>query len=360
MDEGTNGHHLKCSIEPFNPFLDFAFRFEAGFVARCALAQFEGKQDTLLSLIRITPQGHAPVVMGGKTKVPAIPADMLEQINPSKLKNSFEVSGAFSTGEGRYSVTVLLRDNSERVCQKRWTIRAALRHADHSIPVALNPGTVRPMVFHPWNGKLNGRGTGLRVTFVLDAAPIIPFEPKLQAWDRALLMESLLSLLKGIPCQSVRLAAFNLDQQKEIFEEDPLDRSGFVELEHRLHDFGLETVSYHILQRHEGWANLLAKLANHELARDKPADAVIFLGPRVSISQKMPAGLLKARETKGPRFFYFEYFPYWQRGGEFSDSIGLLTRAVGGTEFKIDSPGELAKDIQKMLVQLRPNGKRGD
>ena len=55
---------LNCRVKPVEPFLDFAFRFEAGYLVRCPIREFEGKESTVLVFLRITPEGQSPVLLG--------------------------------------------------------------------------------------------------------------------------------------------------------------------------------------------------------------------------------------------------------------------------------------------------------
>jgi len=68
----------------------------------------------------------------------------------------------------------------------------------------------------------------------------------------------------------------------------------------------------------------------------------------------MPKELMSALGTNNPRFFYFEYFPWFGFRPEFPDAIDYLTRELHGTVYKIHSAGDLGQAIQKMLAQLGP------
>ena len=353
LDKEPKGARLGCAIEPVKPFLDFAFRFDAGYIVRCPWKEFAGKESTVSSYVRVTPEGGKPVVLSKGYRLRAIPPDILAQTNLRKLKATAEASGAFSVGEGHYRVEVLVVDNTTgRACKKRWKVKAARSHEQRAVPVAMKAHTVAPMAFHPWDGKLDASGTGLRLTVLLDATPMNTRALKLRPWDQALLLESISALLLQAPCKSVRLTAFNLDQGREIFQQDRFDRSGFIGLAQALEDLELGTVSYRALQQ-QSWRLLLARLTNQEVTAEQPSDAVVFLGRATRISQRMPREMLEVRKNSRPRFFYLEYFPYWRRGNEFPDTLDDLTKARGGIVFKVHSPGELAQAIQKMLRQLK-------
>jgi hypothetical protein len=160
------------------------------------------------------------------------------------------------------------------------------------------------------------------------------------------------ALLRAVPCKWVRLVAFNLDQDREVYRNSQF-RGGdqFDALEKAMQRLELGTVSYHVLQQQQGWVQMLWNLANVELRADDPPDAVIILGPATRTQMKIEKAKLRPRETADPRFFYFEYSD--QFGSPFPDSMGTLTKTLSGTAFMFHSPQQLAQDIQKMLAKLR-------
>jgi hypothetical protein len=186
-----------------------------------------------------------------------------------------------------------------------------------------------------------------------------PGSAKLYAWDRVFLLETLFSLLRETPYKSIRLIAFNLDQQKELFRDDQFNVHSLTKLEQSLQDAEMATVSYQALQR-KGWSELLTKLTQDELRTANPSDAVIFLGPSSRFEDKIPKATLTTLENNGRPFFYFEYYPWFLKGREFPDAIHFLTKDLHGTVFPIHTAPELAVSIHKMLSQLKHPEKSGD
>jgi hypothetical protein len=352
IDGALEGAKLDCQIEHVRPFLDFAFRFEAGFVVRCPVRIFDGKKVHLVAYARVTPTTGEPVILGEEYTTTEMPADMLARTNIRKLDNAFELSGGFALGEGDYTVDVLVASSTERFLQGRWKVKTARVHGEEQVPLTMQPNTAGQLSSNPWNGKLVEKGQGVRVTVLLDAAPRDPKSARLRVWDRTFLLDSVSSLLNQMPCESVRLVAFNLDQQREIFRDEQFGRQGFRRLGRALRELELSTVDYGVLKRESGWAELLASLTNQEIQTDAPSDVVIFLGPVIRLMQKIPAVDLAPARSNRPRFFDFAYVPTWMLGAEFPDSIHHLTNARNGTVLKIHSPGELAKGIQRMLQQI--------
>jgi hypothetical protein len=342
---------LGCYVDTKKPFVDFAFRFEAGYVVHCPLREFQGQASKLLAYLRVRPEGALPIILGEGYRLPGIPPVLRSRIDLHHFNTEIEFSGVFAVGEGEYPVELVLADDHNRYCERRWKVRAAHSRSDEAIPVSMKPNTAAPIAIPRWDEQQAAPGKRLRVTVLLDAAPIDPASLKLRAWDRAFLLDSLFSLLRQLPSDSVRVVAFNLDQQRELFRQDRFDGLGFSKLSQALQDVELGTVSYRVLERQQGWSELLAGLVNAEVSAKDPPDAVIFLGPATRITRRVPEELLTARTTQKPQFFYFEYFP--TAGNDYPDALHHLTSACNGKVFRIHSPGELAQGIQKMQEQLK-------
>jgi hypothetical protein len=353
LDDEPAGDRLRCTIERKDPDLDFEFRFTAGYTIECPLKLFEGRKSFVNTFVRVTPEDGGPVLLGGSSNLPALPDEMAARTNLRKLNTNLELSGAFALGEGRYIVEVLATDDRERTCRKQWRINVVRRHAVAASTAIMKANTVAPADLVPWDGRLQTAAESVRLTVLLDVAPINPREPTLRAWDRLLLLDSLSSLLRELPCKSVRLVAFNLDQQREVYRSRQF-RGGdeFQALEKAMQQLELGTVSYHLLQQQQGWAQMLWRLTSLESKDDDPPDAVIILGPATRTHMKVDKAELAPREFRNPQFFYFEYSNRF--GNPFPDSMGTLTKALGGTVFIFHWPQELAQDIQKMLRKLKP------
>ena len=351
LDSDRSSDPLHCLIEPRKPALDFAFRFDVGYIISCRLSRFGGRASEVFVYARVTPEGGEPVLFGEDYRLP--------EANPgaksSQLKQDFQMSGGFAVGDGQYQVEVLVMDQiTGRTSRKRWRARVARNNKQGAAQVAIPPGSVSPLRVRPWPIKMDTSGKGLRVTVLLDAAPLNPRTPALRAWDRAFLLGSLSFLLKQIPCASVRLRAFNLDQQRELFRQDQFDDGGFTELAASLRTVELGTVSYRVLQQQRGWLDLLLDYANTELIAADPSDAVIILGPQTRYSAEVSRAELKGRETPNPHFFYFEYFPGYFRRSPFDDALSSLTKRLDGTVYDIFSPSDLARCARKMLTRVQP------
>jgi hypothetical protein len=353
---GRRDEKLDCHIRPQPPFLDFAFRFEAGFTVDCPQKIFGGEAGWVASFVRVTPvktpaKGQ-PAVLGEGFSIPAASPEIRKRNDLRKINSHFQFSGVFAVGEGDYSVAALVGDNRGRSVQKEWSIHARRSRAERSVQVTMAPATVVALSPKPWNGERGDSHSLSRLTIILDAAPMNHYALKLRAWDRALLLDSLSSVLTQTRSRSVRLVAMNLDQQREIFRDDDFGEKAWPQLSARLRDLELGTVSYRVLGRERGWSDLLLGILAREIDSAAPSDAVVFLGPTARISEKIPTELVPRRKADKPEFFYIEYYPYWLRGREYPDALAHVTHALGGQILKIHSPGELAAALKKIEEQL--------
>ena len=343
---------LKCSLDQLSPSLGFDFRFVTGYALGCRLSVFEGKQATLINYVRVTPEGSAPTLLASVYRIPEMTPEMLRLAggNLEKMKNEFAMSGAFCVGEGRYFVEVLVRDSQGRTFRKKWRLRAAVRHSERDVQLAMKPLTVTAIDQSSWQTVSSEKRGNLRLTILLDAAPINPYQSRLHAWDRAFLLQCIYSLLRQTPHQSVRLVAFNLELQREVFRANPFDSPAFLQLSQVLGEIETASISVQALKQRNS-PLLLAALAEEELKAAEHSDAVIFLGPNSRMDVNISAGIFTENRPLNPPFFYFEYFPW--SGSDFPDAIERLTKAADGKTYQIHSPAELDQAIEKMLAQLK-------
>lgn len=353
FDNPERGPRLNCTIEPQSPFLDFAFRFELGYVITCPLKDFDGKPSRIASLLRVTPEGGQPALFAQNYHIPGMSAELAKTTDIQKVNAQISASGAIALGEGKYTVELLAVDDHDRTLQKKWKTTAAKKRDERDAQVTTRPNTAVPISTRLWPRQPEDGGTGVRLTILLDAAPVNPRSLKLRAWDRTFLLDSISSVMREIPAESVRVVAFNLDQQEEIFRQDNFDRRGMGRLARALRELELGSISYRKLGRPNGWSEMLTRLSREEVESKEPSDAVIFLGPTTNLSDKIPKDALMMTREKKPRFYYLEYFPAWRRGREMPDAIHHLTAQCEGTVLKIHSPGEFAAAIRKLRSDLR-------
>src|ERR1022692_3268551 len=293
---------LRCEVTPIKPALNFGFRLEAGYTFRVPLNQFSGPDHSLTVVTRIATEGSLPPVFLLDTlRLPPVP--------PTGIEGEF--GGGFFLGEGHYRVNWMLIDDRGRTCFKDWQLDAELGRGDRLVKLVMPPNTVAELSLRasPAADRHPDSVRPMRLAILLDAAPLSGGgnRSSLSSSDQVFLLGALSALLERVPATSVRLVAFNLEQQKEIFRRDGFTLDSLDEVAGSLDQLQLAKVDYQALQFPTGHLDLLARLINQELRAEPPSDAVIFLGPRERFHEKLAADALDKSRGEVPRFFFLPY-----------------------------------------------------
>jgi hypothetical protein len=333
---------LRCEVTPMKPALNFVLRFQAGYVVRVPMNQYSGPGHRWGMLTRITPEGggQQPVYLAARVRLPPIPETKVE----------VEVGGGYLLGEGRYDVSWVMFDDADRVCRKSWRVEAKLGRHERQLKLSLPRDTVAELTLRrPAEGKTGADDAApIRLTVLLDAAPIAPARTRLRASDRVILLGLLSSLLERVPARSVRLVVFNLDQQKTLLRQDAFAPGALGQVAQALDSTELGLVDYHVLQNPRGHVDLLAGLINLELRAEAPSDVVVFLGPETRYVDKLPPAALEDPTGAAPQFFNLQFRAYTRRGPSLPDSISLATAKAKGKTIVIRTPADFAKAIEQI------------
>ena len=349
FDERPWANSLQCHVVPLRPALDFSFRFQTGYAVRVPMNQYEGAGHRWAVITRITsdPDG-APVYLGTRYRLPNVPRTDIE----------LEVGGGFLVGEGSYRVQWKLHDDSGRTCQAAWTIEARLSRRDRSVKLAIAPHTVRQfsLVRLPSDRPVTDDARPFPVTILLHAAPVSPRRTWLNARDRVMLLGLLSALLERLPARSVRLVAFSLDQQKEIYRRDHFVPLNIEDVSHALDELELGKVDVKVLENRRGHVDLLANLIHREFTGPDPSEVVLFLGPECRFLEKPSGADLERPAAAGPQFFYLEYKPVFRAmQASLPDSIAGATGRLKGKTLLIRTPAEFAKAIDQVERKAASN-----
>jgi hypothetical protein len=271
------------------------------------------------------------------------------KISVGKRQGDLEFSEALAAGAGVYTMNLLVLDNRNRLYRRRWKVKAIPRGNEGKLNFSMEPSALAPLratsvAFKPKTAN------GPRLTVLMNAAPIDQRSTNLRAWDRAFLLDSLASLLRELPYSLVRVVAFNLEQQHEIYRQDDFGEGNMRGLARSLRSFEMGKVSYQTLERQQGWAELLLALLKKESQAKEPAGAVVFLGPVLRLQQKAPVDLLSSYGSQTPPLFCVSY--YSRVGADFPDSVQRLTAALKGKVFRIHTPGDLAQNLEKLKREI--------
>ena len=363
--EPSKQSDLKCQIHYWGPSLGFDLTYTAGFVILPNNGQLS-LNENVDAYIRVTPSGRAPVFLTMSYQIPATSPRVAEN-----ERFNFFFPGDFTVGEGKYDVTLLVVDEDGRKYRTQWKLKTS----GHVAASPLSPLTVSTIQLATWNGDLDT--AGLRLTIFLDATETSPTAVRVRPGTSAYLLSTLSSILREIRCRSVRVVAFNLDEEREIFRADRFDSADFAKLAQALRDFRSATIPSQSLKS-SAWRDYLWGLAQGELVKTEPPDAVVFVGAPSHFTDNRPLAMQNPSNGKA-LFFDFEYMrviPVFAAGSDtyrgdykivpddegatsspqairpFPDAVDRLTRELHGTVFQITSPKDLALAIQKMSAEL--------
>ncbi len=342
MASPWNEKPLECTVTPMKPALNYAFRIQAGYIVRVPMNQFEGPGHGWIVIVRITPQegDRKPIYLGTRTPLPDVPKNKVE----------IEIGGGYLLGEGKYDVRWMLMDDQDRVCHKDWTIEAKLTGAEREAHVAMPPNTVDAFSLRGSGGHAPAHDdvSPLKITILMHAAPLSPRRTRLRAMDEMLLMGSLSALLERLPTRAVRMIAFNLDQQKELYRNEGFTADSIQQVWHTLDRLELDLVDYHTLLNRKGHVSLIADLLNAEVHSESPSDAVIVLGPIARYFDKPPRGAVERPSGAFPQFFYFQYRSRMPQRAALPDTLTLSVNSLKGKVITIRTPADFAKAISQL------------
>ena len=342
FEPAPNEVRMKCDVTPARPALTFAFRFQAGYNVHIPLAQYTGRGHSFAQLMRITPAGGTPSYLTVRVRLPQIP--------PTKAMGDY--GGTFFLGEGKYHVDWKMLDDSGRVCRKSWNVEAKRSGGERNVKVAMPPGSVADLALRGAPRTIQKDDAApFRLTVLLHVAPGTPRRTRLSARDRSLLLGTLSSMLERMPAHSVRLVAFNLDQQRELYRREEFTLSNLEQVAQAIDEMQLGTVDLHVLQNRKGHADFTARLLSKEMAEPNPSDVVVILGPPSRFFDKAPKEALPTAAEPGPRLVYLQQMPPFPIPATLGDTLGHAVSKLRGKTFTVRTPGDFAKAID--LVERR-------
>lgn len=380
LSEALSKQTLACDAEGTHPFLDFAFRFEIGYLVHCPLKDFGGVETPIATYMRVQAGDSEPAWFSEWYRVPGLPNDLRARFNLQRDRNEIEFSGVIAAGEGEYSVDLVVVDKQHRLFHRTWKTKVYARGGDTKAPVSMQANTVEALNFPAWTHNVSEKNLN-RLTVLIDAVPIHIGSTRLRAWDRAFLVEALSSVLKLLPSNSIRLVAFNLDQRCEVFRTDDFNPEETRHFSDALDDLELGKVSYQVLQEQRPPGGMVLDLLKREVSAERPADAVIVLGPANRLNDKIPAEWVSDWRPGGPPIFYLKYSPIAPsrlrlplsslmgmrddlssdlanlelggNSGEFPDIIQHAAALHDGITINLHSPADLADALRRIEHRLR-------
>ncbi len=327
--ERTFSGVLNCEVTATRPYLNFGFRYQAGYFFTTPLSQFFGPGHKLTVVARVTPRQGDAVFLGQGLDLPPIP----------QTKQVLEMGGGYLVGEGEYQVDWLLFDEQNRACRKSWKTKVARTGADKKVPLAIAPHTVAEFSLIGLPPRRNEPNVGGPLTILLNAAPLSPRRTRLRTSDGMLLVGALSSLLERLGPRPVKLIVFNLDKRQELYRREGFRSVRLGEVAEAVNQLELGQVDYEVLKSPKGHVEFLADLLNQEA----DTETVVLLGPTTRYYESMPAAKL---EKGRARIFNLQLLPFFRGGTPFPDIFDSAVRRRKGKSKLIRTPADFAKAIE--------------
>ena len=350
LNAGVTRTDLPCSVTPLPPKLGFDLQFLAGYRVDIPLRALAGGGDHLRILFRIRPlnEREESYHFLDRYNVPPIEPD---------AEGNATLGGSYTLGPGSYRVDWLMRNSREEVCADHWEIetRDVADVADLSgRTTAYKASSRNPDIFAEDPPVMRSASRRLlHVKVLVNFTPTDPRDVRLRSYD----LRNLISILRAISREpgfgAFGLTAFNMQQERVIFEQDAVSRIDFPGLGEAVETIEGGMVDFAQLTDDNSGPRFLASLLERHLGPRQPApDAVIILGPKLVLERRVSVERRAGADGARIPVFYFIYdatpsaYP-WR------DAISNALKPRKALEYTITFPKDLSTAMRGMLGSLR-------
>lgn len=334
---------LKCRLHRRDPVLDYEFRFHAPFWVSIPLRRLYGGGRRLKTTAVIRPvsvEGAEPVWINDTYE--------LGKEVPKGFGGNAELSGAFALGEGRYEVYWRLEDEAGRSCELSWNLEAKLSRRHRHVNLTVEPGEVTQAgvyLFRPERAR-RSRGAGLRIKLLMNLDMRSRRRSRVQLWRYAPMISGLRVMSRHEDLSEFAVVAFSLEEQRVLHRQAMSRRIDFPKLGGAIESLSPATVEFNTLRKGSDLAFLDTLLAD-ELSDAEEVDAIVFLGADDRFGKRVSDETLERIRAQGIPVFHFNSTLYLWRG-----AIGNAVRSLGGKEYKVRRPHELAKAVEELVGEI--------
>jgi hypothetical protein len=197
----------------------------------------------------------------------------------------------------------------------------------------------------------------LHLKILLNLSPARPQQTILNREDAAVLLSMLRGITREPGVNRFSLVAFNIWEQKIIARQDKAEKIDFAGLAQAIQAPTNGTVNYRRLQDPQSNVHFVTKLLIDQLGtRAASPDAIIIVGPKVTLQKKLPLESLREGGTAPCPIFYLNYNPS-PIDEPWPDTIGSALKAYSrASAYNIVFPRDLGaamRDILSRVAKLR-------
>ncbi len=354
LASGERRTDFSCQVTSERPGLGFDLRFHSEYRVRVPIKVLADVGGWLQVVMRVTPTANSeePVYLIHRYSVPQVP--------PGE-KGEGELAGGFDLGLGRYQVDWMMRDGRGKVCSSHWELEAKVRGGEQELPLTLGPNTVADRVDGPFGEEPpveRATTQPLHVKILLNLLSVKPQESILRPEDAAVLLSMLRSITREPSVSRFTLVAFNLREQKIVYRQGNTEKIDFGQLGQAAQSRAAGAINYHLLQDPRSETHFVTKLLTDQLgAAAASPDAIIILGPKVTLEKKVPLEPLKEGGAAPCPIFYLNYNRK-PLDEPWRDTIGSALKAYkGAVAYNILLARDLGAAMRDLLSRIgkRPN-----
>ncbi len=337
---------LSCVVKPLNAQLGFDLEFHSGYTLTIPFDRLAGSENMLTVVFRVTPQdtqGQA-AYFEQKYRIPAFVAT---------TKQKAEFHGYFATGEGKFQVEFLARDEADRSCASHWDIVADSHIKGWDGITPLPRGSVAPQateVFARTAPIKPNQSQTLNVLILLNLSPELPTMSLLPQAE----IEALTSILDRIATEPrigrYSIRAINLTQGELLYGHDNLPAIDFEAIAKSMNRLRVGTIDIKHLNEMDDGAGFLADTLDRGIGTDSP-DAIIFVGAHSMLDRVKIGDSLRSLEQPHGSVFYLSYDPDWRLYPGL-DLISRLVKSWKGVEYRIRKPEDVLESWSDLMARI--------
>lgn len=345
---------LRCKVERSEPVLGFDLNFHTGYQAEVPLADLVGGENMLSVLFRVYPldRPRDKRYFVQRFRVP----DLKIGEDDDPPKGSVMLQGSVLAGAGKYKLDWLMRDRRERVCANSWTFEIS-SSANSMLPVTLGPGVVQHAPVHPFKTPVElsvpkvESNASLHLKVLVHFAPLNMRSAALQPVDLAALASILRSISQDQRVEKVSVVVFNVREQRVLYRQDASAHLDFPAIGEAIDTLNQGTIRYSLLADKHSDTRFLTDLITTEVGKESGVDGMIFVGPKVVLTENPPKELLGEVGHVDFPLFYLNY-NLNPRDNPWRDAIGHAVRFFRGQEFTVYRPQDLFSAVRKMFSEI--------
>ena len=375
LSSGQRRTDFPCSVTPLPPQLGFDLEFLAKHLVKLPLNALTGDGTTIRVLFRVQPLDgkQRDYYFSDRYRVPPI---------EEGKRGDVTVEEKYKLGPGRYQLDWLMRDGAERVCSTRWQVKTPSLEdleglAATGVPYSVSAYPKEIFGEDPPIRRARVRDL-LHLKLLVNFTPTDLSEFRLREYD----LRNIVSILRAIAHEprfgTFSLVAFNMQEERLIFEERNVPRIDFPSLGEAVESIRGDVVDVTQLQDHESGPRFLTELLqnhlgsleaepdaarfltellqNHLGPQEAEPDAVIIVGPKISLEGRIPRKVLREAGRVNCPVFYLSY-DRTPQAHPWRDAIGSALRVYKGREYIIATPKDLGRAMNSMIGQLTAKAK---